>query len=718
MKKDKSKKMTDAQLCSFVNELGNDTILSSGDYISTNLDIFGDYNQDPYGDEEDGLSKYVSRDVADLVDSDETALARVFLGANVPVEFTPLNGGQAAVQEAEDINLLVKHLVDNVKNSYKVQIDWLKEILLSKVGGYVEYGIETVEKPEIRKFEGLSRQDIDILRMRLSEETGIISVSIEEEIEEAGNPVDGQTLQETFSIQATIVTETQQYFVRNVPWEDMRISKNAQTKDDADLFGKKFRKRKSDLIAEGFDEDLVKGLPVASEGDKSGNNQSNSDGDTTSGVKSQRYQDQGGYESGASSQWQNDKVEGTDDYVLVDFDGDGVLERRHVVKVGSKILTNEVFNHIPFAGCSAIQMPHNIVGLSRAELAQKQQRYNSVLTRNIFDNISDVNMGRVYADQLNVNMDDLTNVRKKGVVRTKGAPGNAVFPEQVMYNGDKTLQVIQYLGGKHSQATGVMDTNQGLSSDQLHEETATRFEGVKDQGLAKIELVARNIAEIGYKDLYEGMAYFARHFQDSEVEAMILGREMTFNPSSWRYDHAVKARVGTGAGDDEKTLQTLSGILQIQSNEIEQGGQLADSKTKYNVYKEIIRASGLHGVNNYFNDPSQPQELLFAQNEQMKGIIEQLEAQINQRNQIAEAEEVKGRINQETEVLKAQLKSQQTLRTDQLKNKEIELKKQLEMIKIAQNQQQYQGDQIVDLTKIEADLQAAGINTDVPGSAI
>lgn len=693
MTEEKKPSTAESRLVTFMDGEYSDSIQQSGTYEADNNNLFDRYNCEPYGDEEEGLSQLISSDVADGVDSDLSAIARVFLGNAPPVEFLPVNGSAEAIQESKDVNAFIQWVLATSKNSYKVQIDWLKEILLQK-SGFVEYGIKTVEKSKTRRYEGLSETDIAALQVALESEKGVKKVIIKKDVEETLSGVS-----EEYSVQATIIEEKQEYFIQNVAWEDMRISRGVQTKDEASVFGKVFRKRRGELVADGMSVEEVRKLPIAG-----GGGNENSDN-----AKSNRFKDQSGEDLGSNSEWQAEEVEGQDAYVLFDMDGDGILERRHVIKFGNTIIENEPFDHIPYAGCSAIQMPHNIIGKSRGELSVTQQRVNSVLTRNMMDNISDVNMGRYIADDDQVNMDDLLNIRTRGVVRSKN-PLQSITNEPVIYNGDKTLQVIQYMDSKHAQSTGQMQTNQALTSDQLNQETATRFDGVKEASLAKIELVVRNIAEIAYKDLYEGLAWFARHFQDSEVEAYLFGREMTFAPSSWKFDHRVIAKVGTGAGDDDKTIQALSSILATQQNEIELGSGLADNSKKYNVYKELVRASDLHGVENFYNNPEQPDELLQAQNEQLVKAVKQLQLQLqSSQDSLTEAQ----RIDAEAKLLIAQSRKSEADQKDRIKVAEMQQDMRQFLLTMRQNGRQFDQEMIKDLTELELKY-----NQDVPGAAV
>ena len=195
-------------------------------------------------------------------------------------------------------------------------------------------------------------------------------------------------------------------------------------------------------------------------------------------------------------QWASEMVDGVDVYVLVDYEGEGIFERRHIIKSGTVILTDEPADHVPYAIGSTELMPDNMIGRSRAALVQKDQEVSTYLTRGVINNISKVNNPRPVVRKdpnkvSGVNMDDVLNDRDGGVIRTDGLPGQDLTTVSVPYVGDAIMQVQTSRDNKAAQKTGQQLANQGLSSDSLHEESATRFNGVEKTGQAKIELVAR-----------------------------------------------------------------------------------------------------------------------------------------------------------------------------------------------------------------------------------
>ena len=339
-------------------------------------------------------------------------------------------------------------------------------------------------------------------------------------------------------VDVSIVRKKKQFFINNVPVEDLILTRNVASKNDAEICGKRFRKTRSQLIAMGFDKEIVKNLPKSK--DPQGQD-----------AKDDRNRDQGGSAVNGASHWLNEKVDGLDVYVKADMDNDGFVETRHVIKVGKTILEDKPHNHVPYVITSAMTMPHTLVGKSRVEITMAFQEIQSFLYRGVMNNVALVNNARNVVSS-NVNLDDLLTSRPNGIVRLKkgASPATEITQLVTEYIGDKSLQVIQYVDSKRAQTTGSLLANQGLQADSLYKETATRFQGTEDNAAAKVELIGRVIAEEGYKQLYEGLCWYASHFQDDEQEIFVLGKTMTVNPSAWEFDHKVEALVGTGAGDD------------------------------------------------------------------------------------------------------------------------------------------------------------------------
>ena len=690
-------KMSDSELVALLSQAEEDAATYNGEFSADNTKFLSAYLGEKTGEFSSipNQSSVVSTDIADVVEADMPSLARIFLGSGDVVTFQPNTESEIEIQEAKEKTKYVNWIVRSQPESFNIIHNWLKDAEIQK-NGVVKYFIEEQKEVEQVEYDNVDAQEIQaIIGSLKGSKVDRVKVEIEEQ-EESEIIGDEPNQNATFEIKFRVTTEKQKVCILNIPPESFLITRNARSIEDAELVGDRVRKTRGELLSEGFDRELIDQLSTVDEAD-----------DRNSNLDSVRNRDQGGsnYDTNINN-WASENVEISDLYVKVDFDGDGIAERRHVMISGNKVLVNEYFNHVPYASLSAILMPHKAIGRSRAEITYPYQLQKTALQRGINDNIYMVNNPRnvVHPD---VDLDDMLTVRTNGIVRmdedTNILPGNAVFPLQIPYIGQQALQVIQYVDSTRAQTTGSLMSNQGLDADKLNQETATRFNGVKDSSDAKIELIARNYGETGFRKLYEGIAWLVSRYQNTETEFRVLGKALTVNPKSWKYSHYVQSNVGLGAGDNEKSLEMLQGIYGIQQSLIAQGSTLADEKDVYNTLSRIIEGAGFPRVNEFFNDPEEPNETLKAENEILNKMVVQLQEQAAaMQNPLAEAEQIK----QQAFLVKAQSDAQIKVAQLQSDNEQFQAKLMADMKKANE-------DLALKLTELELKY-----NTDVPGAVV
>ena len=426
--------------------------------------------------------------------------------------FEPATSSDADKLEAEQKTKYVNWLIRNQPTSFKVIHDWVKDAEIQKMG-VVKFGYEEIERTEIDEWDGITEEELELIdiQLNLQRDKGVKV----EYVEQADNE------DETKYIKVRQTFTDKRFFVRGVATENFIISRNAVDEDDAEIIGDTDMVTRGELVAAGYDESLVRSLPSVN------------DNDEVSTMKSIRYRDQGGDKMAEDiSHWASQLVQVFYLYVKIDYDNDGIAERRYIVKAGNVILENEQHSMVPYALNSAILMPHSAIGRGRAELVTDHQRVSSVLTRQVLDNIYRVNNGRVVVNDEETNIDDLLTVRPNGIVRTQGDPTRSVFQLSTPYIGQQALQVIQYWDSLKSQTTGNQLANQGLDADRFGEETAARFEGMEKSGAAKVELVARVIAETGFRKLFDGMAWYVSRYQGGQLGST---GETAFARSGYRF---------------------------------------------------------------------------------------------------------------------------------------------------------------------------------------
>jgi len=518
-------------------------------------------------------------------------------------------------------------------------------------------------------YEGVSEDELVTIIQDLESQDKVVRVE----------PIEHNKDDESYGVRFRVVRTVKKIRITGVPIDDFLITRGATSKDDAPMIGHEVTKKKSDLIAEGYDKELVRKLRA--------NKQSGNE------VDQDRLEGQGGFDEKTGSHWTLEEVTVQMLYPLIDYDGDGILERRCIIKVGEEILENEPFGIAPYSIFSQVPMPHTAIGKSRGEAAAKFQREKTALKRGLLDNIYEVNRPRTAVDDSEGNMDggrvdldDFLAHQIGGVVRVDGNPYEAIMPLTTPYIGDQALQVIQFIDNEKANSLGTTLSNQGLDTDKFYQETATRFEGVEDNGEAKIELVARVAAETAYRDLYEGVIWLAQHYQDEATEIMVLNEPLMVDPTAWRQEHYCSSQVGLGAGDSAEAIKNLSAQFNTQMMLKNTGSGVVDDKKLFNTLEDLIKVMGKPDVSRYYNDPEIPQQLLLAQNEQLKLMVQQFQAQ---QNPLAEAE-----------LIKAQAKMAE------VQGKETNSMRQF-IMKMAQEDEHFRATLAKDLTKLELD---SGVN--------
>lgn len=684
--------MSDAELCQHLKEAEGDAISFNSVFGHENEENLSYYLGEPFGNEVPEQSQVVSTDVADVVESDMPSLARVFLGSGNIVTFQPNNESEAEIKEAEEKTKYINWLVREQPHSYQTILGWLKDSEIQKFGA-VKYFIEDVKTTNEVSFRGLTELEIEQTKQDLDNDN-VSKIDVVKEKE-----VDNDDEEKTFDITLRVTTKSgNRAMFKGVATENFLITRKSSSVDEAEMVGDYITSTRGELRAMKVPVEKINLIP------KSGSKTVESER-----MNRIRFNEEGEEGDTQIQEWASEKVELIDEYVRIDYDGDGIAERRRVLKArfAEVIIINEAFDHVPYAVNSTIMMPHKAIGRSRTDVTKSNQLQKSKILRESLDNLELVNHPGIIVNDDKVNIDDMLTIRSGRIIRTDGIPQQDAFPLVIPSVLSESLQMIQYLDFARAQTTGTLLASQGLNSDDLTDETATRFQGVQDEGSAKIELVARGLGEVGFVKLYEGLAWMVSQFQDAPTEIMVLGKALTVDPRKWKFQHRGKSEVGLGAGDNEKLLSTLTGIYQVQQQLKAQGSALTDEADIYNTLDRIIKGSGLPRTDEFFNDPEKPEELLQAENEILTSTVQQLQQMVEgMQNPLAEAEQIRAQAKLIEAEGKQELNAANMLKDMNEFREEIKL----EFAKLRENARQSDKDTAVEITKLELEN-----STDLPG---
>ena len=527
------------------------------------------YHGEPFGNEEEGHSTVISRDVASTIDGVMPDLIRVFVSGDNVVEFAPTKEGDEAF--AEQATDYINHIFFKDNDGFSITHDWAKDGLMNKIGVVKAYWEETILQRQ-ETYTGLT-------------EEALLALSLEAEIIEA------TTDEETGLSDVTVVRSEDQgrVCIENIPPEEFLIQPGSRTLEDADYIAHKSQKSLSDLIEMGFDRETVEGLSSA------GDNHDYFDGRAT-----ERYKDEDFFYDNDSNDPAMRKVWVVEEYIRCDYDGDGYAELRKVTRVHDEIFENVVVNEHPFVDFTPIKMPHKVFGKSIADDTVDIQLVKSTLLRQALDNLYMTNNPRIEVPDAIVGedtFDDILTPRPGAPIRTKGAGGlNAIA---LPFTAGQSFQMLEYWDAEREQRTGVTRYNQGLDANSLNK-TATGIAMIQNKGLGKIELIARNLAS-SFGKLFQKILRLVIRYQDGARIIRLRGEWIPMNPDAWNANMHVREQVGLGTGTRDARVQARLHLLELQKQAMQVG--LAEPQQLYNNVSRLVREMELGDASQYFNDP-------------------------------------------------------------------------------------------------------------------
>jgi hypothetical protein len=308
-------------------------------------------------------------------------------------------------------------------------------------------------------------------------------------------------------------------------------------------------------------------------------------------------------------------VQLNDEYALIDFDGDGVSELRHIIRSGTVILLNEECDEGPFSRLCPVPMPHKIYGQSLADQVIDEQRIATVLWRQTLDNIYLSNnprpvLGEGAERSDGSTYDDLADDSPGAVLRVKDASQLGDF--SIPFVADKSFPMLDYVAGQAEARTGISKHGQGMDPDAIDKAgqvTATQSAIMEDGRNARSELIARIFAETGVKDLFKKMLKLLVRHQPKARVIRLRNKWVEMDPRSWNADMDLSISVGLGIGNKAQQIAVADGVLQTMA---ELGAtpfaSLIDKEKVYNALKRKFVAAGIKNIDEFLVEPQRDEQ--------------------------------------------------------------------------------------------------------------
>lgn len=524
------------------------------------LDRF--YGRD-YGNEQSGRSKAKTFDVRELINWAMPALMRVFQASDDLVTIDSADNAAVPEQIAKQMADGLNHIYFNDNDGYGNTYDFLMDGLLQRVGVMqVRWRPPELQPPEmfedvnVLKLGRLVHQGYRILSHRPCEDEG----QAEDQPGDGAEPLDGAPHPDNYDPSQCFDVIAQRSLpgrieVRTVPPEEFSWEKTARSLEDS-----RYHRRQERV----FLADLKQSYPEKA--NALGQGASSSSIEASGGTQAQwlsRHQ-------GANASVHDDDLKYANrewlvhEFVRVDYDGDGIIELREILRVGTIILHNEVVEASEYHVWSPVRVPHTVAGLSLADDAIEIQGIRTALTRRGLDSLAMALNPKVGYDKSKVDeatLDALLDNKFGGLVPVDGTPADGLYPMTVPDVSDKAMSWNQYFKGSVEQQTGIGPGSNGIDPTALSANqsgVATNLMQMASSG--RLEMIARAAAD-GLQCVFKSMLRLVVQHQDEVRTIQRVGKApLVLDPSQWSPDAAISLHVAIATASRNSQLAHLNVI--------------------------------------------------------------------------------------------------------------------------------------------------------------
>lgn len=549
------------------------------------VDALKHYEGQPYGDEEEGRSQVVTRELFEQIQWTMAALMRVFCsGGNIlSLEATSEADAKYADAAADYLNWILQSDNPGFRLIYNFGFDGL----LQKNGWLACYWRDK----EYRAPQLLTGLNLMQVQQLMAEgDVEIIGQDFDQESEAGGIRL----------LVRRVKTPGRAEICCYAP-EDMRVSGRTEDIENPGYIGCVRRK----LLGE-----VMRFWPDKAEALAGYVNKSQVISLRNAEVRQQRFGDDTSiYSNTNDPTGVATEVEVLEEYLRIDLDGDSYPELVRTFRCGDILLDAEEVEEHPFGTWSPHPVPHRLIGQSYDDVMGDLQKRSTVLNRAALDATYQSVVNREAYDINRVtDIGALTATYAGAKVPVDGPPGEALLP---LTGGIDTAKVayeaLTLVDVMVQNRVGRPPQGQGMDPDALlkNEHSGKAIDLLQTAGAARQELLARHMGD--GLEAFLGKVYrlVCRH-QNQPRQLRIGGKACVFDPRTWNSDLKVRVHVGLGTGNRDQTLTGLQMIAQRQQAYVEYLGPDNPFVTATNMSRtddEFCRALGYHSKDAFFSEP-------------------------------------------------------------------------------------------------------------------
>ena len=555
------------------------------------------YYGQPLGNERSGRSQHVSMDVFDAVESVKSMLMETFSADRNICRFDP--------QTAEDFvpakmaTALTNYIFYRENKGAKILHDVIHDALVAKTGivkryykNYYEYDEETFEGLDEAGFSMLASDD-DVTITEYAEEQRAIQVQ---------DPQTGLAVEASetmYSGELVRKIDKSKICIEVIPPEDFLITPRATDEEDADFCSHRTSRTRGELLAEGYDPELVQRLDE----DRDMHEDGSLGRDSVDG-----YRHDDAYES------DNDR-----EYVTIyesymkkyrdDLQKCVVLKVLHSRRV---LLDMEIVSEKPFRYFTPFPLPHRFHGMSLADVLFDIQKTQSSLKRGVVDHTFMTNTSRFIANlSLVKNPRDLLDNKVGSVIDVNSPnPENVVRPMPMPNLSGTVFQAIENLETEKEARSGMSRMARGMDSTVVSKQNSsdliTQFMNASNR---RIMVMARNFAENFLKPLMHDIYRLAIENESQEKMVQLDGQFVPVNPQFLgdRTEMSVAvALTPEEQAQEAQLLLSLDGQFTMNPNDPTLGG-MYNAPQRHALLSRAFELLNIKNGSSFLFDPNSPE---------------------------------------------------------------------------------------------------------------
>ena len=597
------------------------------------------YYGEPMGNEVRGRSQHVSRDVFDAVEAVKAMMLETFSADKNICRFDP--------QSPDDVNTArlatawTNYNFYRQNNGYKILADVIHDALVAKTGVVKRYW-KSDYRYESEEFSQFSENEFNLMM-------SAPDVELMDMVEESIEVVDEQT--GTAFSQVSISGTTRRRFdvskvcVETVEPEDFLINPRAKTVQDSDFCSHRMARTRGELLAEGFDPDVVAKLDeedMLKEDGSIGR-------DSFDSFRHDRF--------GLDDSRDREYVTLYESYI-----------KRHDPEINECVyykcihsrrvmLDIELVSEMPFRAFTPFPLPHRFYGMSLADQLCDLQKTMSSLKRGVVDHLMLTTTSRWVANlSLVKNPRDLLDNRVGAVVDVMSPnPESVVRPLPTPQLNGNVYSAIENFEQEKEARSGSSRMSRGMDSTAISKQNSSDLINTfMNASNRRIMVMCRNFAENFLKPLMQDLYRLGVEYENETVMLQLDGSFEPVTPSALGDRTEMTVAVALTPEEQQAEAQKLLTLdTQFTSNPADPTvGGLYGQQQRHALLSRAFELLNIKDGAAFLQDPNDPQ---FQQQQQQMQQMQQQQQQAQDQMQMEQLQFQAQLADRQTSVAEGQL---------------------------------------------------------------